>query len=143
MSWTDEQVELLTTLWRNGMSASQISKKLGDASRNAVLGKIHRLRLAGQERLSRTTTRPVGTRSLATASRPPRPAARTRAAYEEIPGPGLATIVTLEPHMCRWPIGDPLTKEFTFCGRPASTVYCDRHAVAAYARRAPAARVQV
>jgi GcrA cell cycle regulator len=141
MSWTDEQVELLTTLWRNGMSASQISKKLGGASRNAVLGKIHRLRLAGQERLSRTTHRATVSRSTPLAPRTARPVTRTRTAYEDIPGPGLATIATLDRHMCRWPIGDPQTKEFTFCGRAASTVYCDRHAVVAYTRRPAASRL--
>jgi GcrA cell cycle regulator len=57
--WTDERVELLKRLWADGLSASQIATKLRDVSRNAVIGKIHRLGLAGRATTSRIrTTRP-------------------------------------------------------------------------------------
>lgn len=48
MSWTDERVETLKKLWAEGLSASQIAAKLGGVSRNAVIGKVHRLKLSGR-----------------------------------------------------------------------------------------------
>ena len=50
MSWTDERVELLKKLWADGLSASQIASKLGEVTRNAVIGKVHRLGLAAARR---------------------------------------------------------------------------------------------
>ncbi|HEX7944697.1 MAG TPA: GcrA family cell cycle regulator, partial [Phenylobacterium sp.] len=47
MGWTDERVELLRTLWQDGLSASQIAQQLGGVTRNAVIGKVHRLALGG------------------------------------------------------------------------------------------------
>lgn len=68
MSWTDERVELLTTLWNDGFSASQIAGKLGGVSRNAVIGKVHRLGLSGRGAPSRPN--PTG--------RAPKPAAEPK-----------------------------------------------------------------
>src|SRR5437016_7824766 len=48
MSWTDERVELLKKLWADGLSASQIAAELGGITRNAVIGKVHRLGLSGR-----------------------------------------------------------------------------------------------
>lgn len=48
MNWTDERVELLKKLWSEGLSASQIAAQLGGVSRNAVIGKVHRLKLSGR-----------------------------------------------------------------------------------------------
>ena len=48
MGWTDERVELLKKLWQDGLSASQIAKQLGGVTRNAVIGKVHRLGLSGR-----------------------------------------------------------------------------------------------
>ena len=56
MSWTDERVELLKKLWADGLSASQIATKLGEVTRNAVIGKVHRLGLAGRATTSRVRT---------------------------------------------------------------------------------------
>src|SRR5208282_5540354 len=56
MSWTDERVELLKKLWSDGLSASQISANLGEVTRNAVIGKVHRLGLAGRATTSRIRT---------------------------------------------------------------------------------------
>ena len=56
MSWTDERVELLKKLWADGLSASQIASKLGEVTRNAVIGKVHRLGLAGRATTSRVRT---------------------------------------------------------------------------------------
>ena len=53
MGWTDERVALLTKLWADGLSASQIAAELGGITRNAVIGKVHRLGLAGRKTTSR------------------------------------------------------------------------------------------
>lgn len=55
MNWTDERVELLKKLWGEGLSASQIARQLGGVTRNAVIGKVHRLKLSGR---AKTTTSP-------------------------------------------------------------------------------------
>ncbi|PRD41029.1 GcrA cell cycle regulator [Phyllobacterium phragmitis] len=57
MNWTDERVELLKKLWSEGLSASQIAAQLGGVSRNAVIGKVHRLKLSGRGKTSSTQTR--------------------------------------------------------------------------------------
>ena len=65
MSWTDERVELLKKLWADGLSASQIAAELGGITRNAVIGKVHRLGLSGRAKSPRRPPR-------ARASRAPR-----------------------------------------------------------------------
>ncbi|MHB8528389.1 MAG: cell cycle sigma 70 cofactor GcrA [Caulobacteraceae bacterium] len=146
MGWTDERVELLKKLWLDGLSASQIAKQLGGVTRNAVIGKVHRLGLSGRA----TPSQP--SRSLFKAPRPPRPAATSGVLHRRTPErhhpappltprpppyverPGTATVLTLGAHMCKWPIGDPSTEEFTFCGRRAGEEgpYCIEHARLAY-----------
>jgi GcrA cell cycle regulator len=146
MGWTDERVELLKKLWQDGLSASQIAKQLGGVTRNAVIGKVHRLGLSGRAAPSKPA-RPVFK-----APRPARPAAApaaprrisqppmTTATTAPQPpvryideAPGVATVLTLGAHMCKWPIGDPSSDEFTFCGRRASEgPYCGEHARVAY-----------
>lgn len=145
--WTEDRVGALTKLWLEGQSASQIAKALGGGvTRNAVIGKVHRLGLSGRAAPSqpaRTTYRP--TRPRATAPAPAQPSAprRIEAAQprpvtpprpEPAPElPGTATVMTLGAHMCKWPIGDPSSTEFSFCGRRASEgVYCVEHARVAY-----------
>jgi GcrA cell cycle regulator len=144
MGWTDERVELLKKLWQDGLSASQIAKQLGGVTRNAVIGKVHRLGLSGRA----TPSKPQ--RTVFKAPRAPRPVsapsvprriaepvssqaqtAPVRYVDEE---PGMATVLTLGAHMCKWPIGDPSLDSFTFCGRRTDEVgpYCVQHAQVAY-----------
>ena len=68
MGWTDERVETLKKLWLDGLSASQIAKSLGGVTRNAVIGKVHRLGLSGRA----TPSQPA--RTTFKAPRPARPA---------------------------------------------------------------------
>ena len=141
MGWTDERVEMLKKLWLDGLSASQIAKQLGGVTRNAVIGKVHRLGLSGRA----TPSQPQ--RPVFKAPRPARPAVAAtprRAPAEAAPlpvprptfyaeEPGSATVLTLGAHMCKWPIGDPSTDGFTFCGRRSSEgPYCGEHARVAY-----------
>lgn len=146
MGWTDERVENLKKLWQDGLSGSQIAKQLGGITRNAVIGKVHRLGLSGRAAPSKPA-RPVfkapqAPRSLAPAA--PRRIAEPVVAEEvsePVPAPvryldevpGSATILTLGAHMCKWPIGDPSNDGFTFCGRRQDDgPYCLEHARVAY-----------
>lgn len=141
MGWTEERVATLKKLWLEGLSASQIAKQLGGVTRNAVIGKVHRLGLSGRaapSQPSRPVFRPQRPRP-AVSSTPmrriepqPRPAAAEPAPYVDLPG--TATVLTLGAHMCKWPIGDPTSDEFSFCGRRSQDEgpYCVEHARVAY-----------
>lgn len=154
--WTDDRVGALKKLWLEGQSASQIAKQLGGGvTRNAVIGKVHRLGLSGRAAPSQPartaattfrTTRPRPAPTVAAAApaqpaaprrleaiqpKPIQPVAPTPAPIPDLPG--TATVMTLGAHMCKWPIGDPSSREFSFCGRRASEgVYCVEHARVAY-----------
>jgi GcrA cell cycle regulator len=133
--WTDDRIEALTQLWRDGRSAAAIARLLGGTTRNAVIGKIHRLGLAGRAAPSRPGAgRPRSPRSEPRLRRRS-PAAATPAlpAIEAPALMGLADIVSIGPHSCRWPIGDPKDPRFALCGRPAVRgAYCAPHGAAAY-----------
>ena len=121
MGWTDERVESLKKLWLEGLSASQIAKQLGGVTRNAVIGKVHRLGLSGRAAPSqpaRATFRPSRPRPAAQPTQAPSAPRRIEAvqprpaAAPSVPAPmpdlpGTATVMTLGAHMCNWPIGDP------------------------------------
>ena len=153
MSWTDERVELLRKLWLDGLSASQIAHELANGiTRNAVIGKVHRLGLSGRIKpasaaISRPrlkTLRPAHGRSGAVSFR-----GNTALAFKpqamELPQPveeivvpisEMVTILELKEAMCRWPVGDPTTPEFRFCGAKKSATaigpYCPYHSRIAY-----------
>jgi GcrA cell cycle regulator len=144
MDWNDERIEALTKMWREGLSASQVARQLGGVSRSAVIGKVHRLGIAGREAPSRPTgDRPAnrirataGGARRAPAARGPRESAPTapRVAFEVAP---TATIHSLTLHACRWPIGEPDKAGFGFCGRLRTDhpSYCAGHAPMATRRR--------
>jgi GcrA cell cycle regulator len=146
MTWTNERVDALKKLWHDGLSASVIAGRIGDTTRNAVIGKVHRLGLAGRMTQSRIRSeRPRATyifvargrskkqRALPLTARAPH---RHSVMLPELAPPpaGTVTIATLTSDSCRWPIGDPKTHGFHFCGRPArfNCPYCDYHAAIAY-----------
>jgi len=160
MAWTDERVETLKKLWGDGLSASQIAKHLGGVTRNAVIGKVHRLGLSGRAAPSRPARRPAARPATPRAAKPAmakaaqaeaKPAAAASAASpareiqprapmtapaeaKRMPNGEYATVLTLREGMCKWPIGDPSDNEFRFCGRRSGlgTAYCDAHAQLAY-----------
>jgi GcrA cell cycle regulator len=135
-SWTDERVTALADLWREGLSAAEIARRLGGVTRNAVIGKVHRLGLSGRAPPSRPSTprrapARTGRRAVSVPLRrlvpPPTPLAPPPSL------PGTATVVSVCRHACRWPIGDPLASDFMLCGRPvARGAYCASHAEVAY-----------
>jgi len=146
MAWTDDRVEILTKLWAEGLSASQIAKQLGGVTRNAVIGKVHRLGLSGRATPSRprkatnksatprtrkasTLSAPRAPRPIVAATPPPPPLEA-----KPLPTGEYATILTIRDHMCKWPIGDPSSSEFRFCGRKVKDgePYCEAHCSVAY-----------
>jgi GcrA cell cycle regulator len=158
LGWTDERVELLKRLWGDGLSASQIAGQLGGITRNAVIGKVHRLGLAGRAKTPppaapaqasvaavakpkverQPDPEPVAAAPVqAPAPRPFAPFVAPPTPPAHIPEPAGAervTIMDLREFMCRWPLGDPTSAEFRFCGARAITglPYCTHHAQIAY-----------
>lgn len=136
MGWTDERVEQLKQLWAEGLSASQIARQLGGVTRNAVIGKVHRLGLAGRATPARAERpRMAVTRRAAR----PRPAPVVQVPIIErdpvVDEQGRkTTVLTISDRMCKWPIGDPSTNDFHFCGHApkSSSPYCDAHSVKAF-----------
>ncbi|KRB58854.1 GcrA cell cycle regulator [Rhizobium sp. Root708] len=145
MNWTDERVEKLKKLWSEGLSASQIAAQLGGVSRNAVIGKVHRLSLPGRAKAGGTTTTARTPKRTTTAPRAPNYASRvaTRTvtrqqgatmlkeeidvnAIEEVRFRPASNVVIpisrrlglteLTERTCKWPVGDPLKDDFHFCG---------------------------
>ena len=159
MAWTNEIVEQLKQHWIDGKSASQIASLLGNGvTRNAVIGKVHRLGLSGRATAPSATiprprrTAPPPAHRVAgprLGSSPPRVmrgatalalAAETLPEVQEpefesvvVPMSLRVTIVELKESMCRWPLGDPATSEFRYCGSPAASgPYCAYHGGLAY-----------
>jgi GcrA cell cycle regulator len=151
MSWTDERVETLKKLWTEGHSASQIAAELGGVTRNAVIGKVHRLGLAGRAKSpSSAAPRPRKPRAASHMMRVPRTSMRGNTALAHAydldiePEPELVdnvipigqrrSLLELTEETCRWPIGDPGTSDFFFCGGPTITSlpYCAYHSRVAY-----------
>ena len=184
MSWTDERVETLKKMWAEGQSASQIAKELGGVTRNAVIGKVHRLGLSNRvggggvaeadddaSPAPRTEAAPRATEPVRSADPAPRaPVERTAPATAVTPIPmrkaiipagqplppqpsaneispevlasvreveKLAkklTLMELTERTCKWPIGDPATEDFWFCGLQSlqGKPYCEAHVGVAF-----------
>lgn len=157
MAWTEDRVETLSKLWADGLSASQIAKILGGVTRNAVIGKVHRLGLSGRAKPSRPKPAKPAVAARPKAAPKPAPVTAKATAVEtktktkttaQLPAtieqPPLkakplkdgtyATILTITDHMCKFPIGDPKADEFRFCGRKTDPdePYCTAHSMVAY-----------
>ncbi len=187
MSWTEERVEKLKTMWAEGKSASQIAKELGDVTRNAVIGKVHRLGLSNRNAAAAKTPRTPAEKP-ATREASPKPAAKTDSApraekksakpaatpepetERQLPIPPKRPIIKagqplppqpsaneiseealekvrkvektarrlslmeLTERTCKWPVGDPATDDFWFCGHPVQQgkPYCEAHVAVAF-----------
>ncbi|WP_142416235.1 GcrA family cell cycle regulator [Bartonella massiliensis] len=177
MGWTCERVELLKKLWSEGLSASQIAAQLGGVSRNAVIGKVHRLKLPGRGKTAPGSARaqksPAGSspssprvrRSTSTASPINTPPADVEEktlkpefvaeAVKEIDMSAKSNVVVpisrqlnllqLSENTCRWPIGDPLSADFHFCGADSdeNSPYCAFHAKLAFQPISERRRIRV
>jgi GcrA cell cycle regulator len=193
MSWTDERVELLKKMWTEGQSASQIAKELGGVTRNAVIGKVHRLGLSNRAGAGAAPSAPAASPAKPAAkekpaapaapkaARPePKAAAKAKPTAEEetaadepeaipmsaarraiipagqplppqpsaneISPEALAkvsevektakklSLMELTEKTCKWPVGDPATDNFWFCGLPVQQgkPYCEAHVGVAF-----------
>ena len=166
LPWTDERIELLKKLWSEGLSASQIAGQMGGVTRNAVIGKVHRLGLSGRAKANAAPSQPRPRKPAARAPSHPlshrpaihgnaapafepeqEPASEPEALIDEdvvIPMSERVTIMELRDAMCRWPMGDPTTPEFRFCGARSITglPYCTHHARIAYQPAAERKRIR-
>ena len=181
MSWTDDRVEILKKLWVEGQSASQIAKELGGVTRNAVIGKVHRLGLSNRatsssssksETKSKTSVKSMSdpkrvsnktsTSKVTSANSPSEPRSNVTSLRRQIipagqplpPQPSAneispealarvseiekkakkISLLELTERTCKWPVGDPATEEFWFCGLPsqAGKPYCEAHVGVAF-----------
>jgi GcrA cell cycle regulator len=187
MSWTDDRVEMLKKMWSEGQSASQIAKELGGVTRNAVIGKVHRLGLSNRTAAAPAPSKPEPKAKATTAPKPeakakpapkpaeaapapkpapvqetppaPRPALPIRKqiipagqplppqpSANEISPEALAkvsevekkakriSLMELTERTCKWPVGDPATEDFWFCGLPVQQgkPYCEAHVGVAF-----------
>ncbi len=155
MSWTDDRVARLTKLWAEGLSASQIAADLGGVTRNAVIGKVHRLGLSGRVKSASSNASRVKRKPRASsyASRSLKGGARTigatalkmdtdlHVAYAPKPQEDVVvpmskrlTLLQLTEKTCKWPTGDPQYADFHFCGNQTKEEkpYCDFHSRLAF-----------
>ena len=160
MAWTEERVEQLKALWAEGHSATRIAGLMRGVTRNAVLGKVHRLGLS--DRRTKVSLRGVanGDDAVVAQSQPsrrprlyfgvqrpklrvisnPAPPAQPQpspAIWEAEPGKVPVPLPEVEADMCRWPLGDPKADDFGFCGCPKVPGYsfCARHKQLAFSKK--------
>jgi len=152
MAWTDDRVERLKKLWAEGRSASQIAKELGEVTRNAVIGKVHRLGISERASVPRPVRAAKRARPASRQRARPRAAnsvARRSAESRSLPRRALTSVVPtkkivvlgdpvslleLTEKLCKWPVGDPDSADFRFCGNPSEhgVSYCVDHQDLAY-----------
>jgi len=179
MAWTDDRVDILKSMWGDGKSASQIATELGGVTRNAVIGKVHRLGLSNRPTSttkattsdapkSKTAAKPKVAKPVTAAQKqkkdtapvvnihPPIPRPRPiitagkplppQRSANEVSAEALANVKKIEEkarklnlmqlteRTCKWPIGDPATEEFWFCGHPVDPgkPYCETHVSVAF-----------
>ena len=156
MAWTDERIAQLKAGWEGGMTASQIAEQLGEGvSRNAVIGKAHRLGLESRPSPVKNGDEPAETVAATPAAAavavapPPAPIAAmpaairpTMAVVKKPVRTGKAaktTLLDLNEKICKWPIGHPGDADFHFCGKAsqAGFPYCTEHCLVAYQAQLP------
>ncbi len=136
MSWTDDRVALLKKLWGEGKTAAEIAKELGGVTRNAVIGKAHRLKLSNRvSPIQQNKKAAAPKQKAAPAQNNERKTVKPRIpVYTEDENRARVPLSELKAGECRWPIGDPREKNFGFCGCKAlpGLPYCMEHSQVAY-----------
>lgn len=132
--WTNKNVKTLTTMWSKGKTSADIAEKLGDVTRNAVIGKANRLGLEKRPSpIKKTNTKKKPVTKTNKQKVKAMAEEKNILVQEEIRGS--FSILDIKECMCRWPIGDPKEKGFHFCGKRVADEncsYCEDHADEAY-----------
>ncbi len=147
-SWTREQIDLLRQLWNEGLTAAAIAARLGGLSRSAVLGKVHRLRLRTDKAAAASAAKAKFAAERCAETAPARRRHGGKRGKHPQAAPAAVrqhkTLFELTNKTCRWPHGQPGTKNFFFCGAAEADLeqgipYCTQHMQRAYSTSASAA----
>ena len=138
MSWTDEKVAKLKELWGKGNTASQIAEIIGGISRNAVIGKAHRLNLSAKIKTRTATSNQNFNNSIldknSNSKRVRRSKFKSLIIEKNFEPENPKQLEELDENSCKWPIGHPDEKNFYFCGRSSMKdfSYCKLHILYAF-----------
>ena len=138
MSWTEEKVAKLKELWGKGSTASQIAEIIGCISRNAVIGKAHRLNLSSKIKTRTATSNQNFENSIQEKNiknkRVRRSKFKSLIIEKDFEPENPKQLEELDEDSCKWPIGHPDEKSFYFCGRTSlkDFSYCKLHLLYAY-----------
>ena len=137
MSWTDEKVEKLKELWGKGNTASQIAEIIGGITRNAVIGKAHRLNLSAKIKTRAATSSESFDNAIDNKNnkaRKGRNRFKSLIIEKDFEPENPKQLEELDENSCKWPIGHPDEKSFYFCGRSSlkDFSYCKLHLLYAY-----------
>ena len=139
MSWTEEKVAKLKELWGKGNTASQIAEIIGGISRNAVIGKAHRLNLSAKIKTRSATSNDnfnnsIGNKDNKLMNKGRRSKFKSLLIDKDFEPENPKQLEELDENSCKWPIGHPDEKDFYFCGRTSlkDFSYCKLHLLYAY-----------
>ncbi len=138
MSWTEEKVSKLKELWGKGNTASQIAQIIGGISRNAVIGKAHRLNLSAKIKTRTATSNKNIENSIEENNPKSRKSRKSKfkslIIEKDFEPENPKQLEELDENSCKWPIGHPDEKSFYFCGRSSlkDFSYCKLHLLYAY-----------
>ena len=138
MSWTEEKVSKLKELWGKGNTASQIAEIIGGISRNAVIGKAHRLNLSAKIKTRTAASNKDFENSVEVNSAKSRRSRKSKfkslIIEKNFEPENPKQLEELDENSCKWPIGHPNEKDFYFCGRTSlkDFSYCKLHLLYAY-----------
>ena len=139
MSWTPERENKLKALWKKGYTASQIAGLIGDTTRNAVIGKAHRLKLEARAVSNKTPAAPkTKVENENTGNKPEKLSRKAKFRSllldKNFESENPTKLTELTDDTCRWPIGHPYEESFYFCGRKPleKFPYCKLHVLYAF-----------